>query len=122
MLPNQSFQSSVINCNVCLVTQLISWLNDNWPISTVTSIENNPDTSSSGFLSITDVAAMSLECRTVLLHLDHMRNRVSYVKTLTCWAKELHVTGRLVFFDRLINIVFQGTDKNIKVYHHLACF
>ncbi|XP_062047780.1 RWD domain-containing protein 3 isoform X3 [Lepus europaeus] len=33
----------------------------------------------------------------ILLHLDHMRARAKYIKTVETWASDLRLTGRLMF-------------------------
>lgn len=87
---------------VCL--QLISWLNDHWPVQE--QLKESCSTSS-GYVENS--------CRTVLLRFDHMRNRVSYVKTLVSWTNELNLVGRLVFYNRLIVILLQGSEEKIRV-------
>ena len=52
---------------------------------------------------------------TALLHLDHMRNRTKYSKTIMKWSDEMNLTGRLIFCDKLILILLQGRQRNIKV-------
>jgi len=54
-------------------------------------------------------------CRTVVLRFDHMRSRASYSKTIANWTTELRIYGRLVFCDRLIIGLMQGTATDIKV-------
>ncbi|KAL3869124.1 hypothetical protein ACJMK2_041860 [Sinanodonta woodiana] len=51
-----------------------------------------------------------------LLHLDHMRSKNRYIKTITKWTENLNLTGRLIFFERLILIVLQGHHHDIKEY------
>ncbi|KAL1772018.1 RWD domain-containing protein 3 isoform X1, partial [Sigmodon hispidus] len=51
-----------------------------------------------------------------LLHLDHMRARTKYVKTVVKWASELRLTGRLMFMGKTILILLQGDRGNIKEY------
>jgi len=55
------------------------------------------------------------QCRTVVLHFDHMRSRMSYSKTIANWTSELGIAGRLIFTDRLIIALMQGTASDIKV-------
>ncbi len=52
---------------------------------------------------------------TALLHLDHMRAKAKYTKTIQKWTSELNLTGCLVFCDKLILILLQGHQRNIKV-------
>lgn len=46
-----------------------------------------------------------------LLRLDHMRSKTSYVKTLHRWSKDLNLTGRILFHERLILLVLEGRDQ-----------
>lgn len=50
-----------------------------------------------------------------LLHLDHMRAKTRYVKTLRQWAFDLGLTGRLMFMGKVILILLQGHRDSIKV-------
>ncbi|XP_029474148.1 RWD domain-containing protein 3 isoform X2 [Rhinatrema bivittatum] len=52
----------------------------------------------------------------VLLHLDHMRAKVKYVRTVEKWTSDLELTGRLMFMGKMILILLQGNRKNIKDY------
>ncbi|XP_021566414.1 RWD domain-containing protein 3 [Carlito syrichta] len=51
-----------------------------------------------------------------LLHLDHMRAKTKYVKTVEKWASDLRLTGRLMFMGKIILILLQGDRHNIKEY------
>ena len=57
---------------------------------------------------------------TTLLHIDHMRSKTKYCKTLEKWAKELTLSGRLLFCRRLILLLLQGSLHNIKVSRALG--
>ena len=85
-----------------LTAHLIGWVRDNWPRDLETeshaASHRDPD-----------------QCRTVLLHFDHMRSRSSYSKTIANWTSELGIVGQLVFCDRLIIALMQGTAADIKV-------
>ena len=54
-----------------------------------------------------------------LLHLDHMRSKAKYTKTIQKWTKELNLCGRLMFCDKLILILLHGSENSIKEYLHL---
>lgn len=54
---------------------------------------------------------------TSVLHIDHMRSKTKYCKTLEKWASDLNLHGRLVFCCKLILVVLQGDCENIKVEH-----
>lgn len=51
----------------------------------------------------------------LFLHLDHMRAKAKYVKTVEKWASDLRLTGRLMFMGKIILILLQGDRSNIKV-------
>ncbi|KAM7054152.1 RWD domain-containing protein 3 isoform 1-T1 [Molossus nigricans] len=51
-----------------------------------------------------------------LLHLDHMRAKNKYVKTVLRWASDLGLTGRLMFMGKVILILLQGHRDTIKEY------
>uniref|UniRef100_A0A8C8S5P4 RWD domain-containing protein 3 n=1 Tax=Pelusios castaneus TaxID=367368 RepID=A0A8C8S5P4_9SAUR len=53
---------------------------------------------------------------TVLLHLDHMRAKAKYVKTVEEWTSNLRLTGRLMFMGKIILILLQGERTSIKEY------
>ncbi|XP_046374794.2 RWD domain-containing protein 3-like [Haliotis rufescens] len=53
---------------------------------------------------------------TLMLHLDHMRAKSQYVKTIRRWTAELGLDGRLVFWNRLILILLQGSPSSLKEY------
>ena len=90
-----------------LTAHLIGWVRDNWP----RDLETVDVTSESHAASHRDPD----QCRTVLLHFDHMRSRSSYSKTIANWTSELGIVGQLVFCDRLIIALMQGTAADIKV-------
>ncbi|XP_037355621.1 RWD domain-containing protein 3 isoform X1 [Talpa occidentalis] len=51
-----------------------------------------------------------------LLHLDHMRAKTKYVRTVERWASDLKLTGRLMFMGKIILILLQGDRNSIKEY------
>ncbi|XP_044157497.1 RWD domain-containing protein 3 isoform X1 [Bufo gargarizans] len=53
---------------------------------------------------------------TTLLHLDHMRAKNKYVKTVEKWTLDLKLTGKLMFMGKLILILLQGDRSNIREY------
>jgi len=55
-----------------------------------------------------------------LLHLDHMRARNRYIKTIQKWTSELSLCGFVLFLDHLILIVLLGSEKSVKEYIRLA--
>jgi hypothetical protein len=56
---------------------------------------------------------------TVLLHIDHMRAKAKYIKTIQKWTKELKLTGRLIFCGNYIFVLLQGNNECIKVFNFL---
>nr|XP_053637037.1 RWD domain-containing protein 3-like [Cherax quadricarinatus] len=53
---------------------------------------------------------------TCVLHLDHMRNKTKYLKTIKSWCEDLDLFGQIIFYLRWIFIILQGTEENIKMY------
>ncbi|XP_004699300.1 RWD domain-containing protein 3 [Echinops telfairi] len=51
-----------------------------------------------------------------LLHIDHMRAKTKYVRTVERWASELRLTGRLMFMGKIILMLLQGDRSSIKEY------
>ncbi|XP_051868302.1 RWD domain-containing protein 3 [Pristis pectinata] len=51
-----------------------------------------------------------------LLHLDHMRAKGKYIRSIEKWTSDLRLTGRLMFMGKLILILLQGEKKDIKDY------
>ncbi|XP_062921107.1 RWD domain-containing protein 3 isoform X1 [Mobula hypostoma] len=51
-----------------------------------------------------------------LLHLDHMRAKAKYIRSIEKWTSDLRLTGRLMFMGKLILILLQGERKDIKEY------
>ena len=51
----------------------------------------------------------------LLLHIDHMRAKNKYIKLIERWVKELQLTGRLLFCNRLILLLLQGEPDVLKV-------
>ncbi|XP_041064362.1 RWD domain-containing protein 3 isoform X1 [Carcharodon carcharias] len=51
-----------------------------------------------------------------LVHLDHMRAKAKYIKSIEKWTSDLRLGGRLMFMGKLILILLQGERKAIKDY------
>ncbi|XP_053550028.1 RWD domain-containing protein 3 [Bombina bombina] len=90
-----------------MIHNLILWLQQNLKYlikETETSVleENRP---------LTDEGTW-----TVLLHLDHMRAKNKYVKTVEKWATDLKLCGRLMFMGKIILILLQGEKSRIREY------
>ncbi|XP_066299475.1 RWD domain-containing protein 3-like [Branchiostoma lanceolatum] len=91
-----------------MVLQLMTWLEENIP-ETENMVAETP-------LQCSSQGEVGEDSWLVLLHLDHMRARGKYVKTIVKWTKELSLTGRLLFQERLILILLLGSLRNIKEY------
>ncbi|XP_052776354.1 RWD domain-containing protein 3-like isoform X2 [Mya arenaria] len=50
---------------------------------------------------------------TSVLHIDHMRSKTKYCKTLDKWISELGLCGRLVFCSKIILLILQGERNTI---------
>jgi len=55
----------------------------------------------------------------VLVHIDHMRAKGSYVELVAGWATSLGLCGRLIFVDRLILLYLRGRDSAVREYLRL---
>ena len=49
------------------------------------------------------------------LHLDHIRAKTKYVKTIQKWTKEFNLTGFLAFCESLILIILEGRQRDVRV-------
>ncbi|XP_071837646.1 RWD domain-containing protein 3-like [Apostichopus japonicus] len=49
-----------------------------------------------------------------VLHIDHMRAKQRYLKTLINWADAGHILGRVIFCHRLIFVILVGSGSSIK--------
>ncbi|XP_055994977.1 RWD domain-containing protein 3 [Sorex fumeus] len=95
-----------------MIHRLILWIQQN-----LRHLLNEPATAM-GRERCTFPADMPMEDTVwiTLLHLDHMRAKTKYVKTVEKWASDLKLTGRLMFLGKLILILLQGDRSNIKEY------
>lgn len=95
-----------------MVHELVLWIQQN-----LRHILNQPETGS-GSGKCTFAASMTADdgLWITLLHLDHMRAKTKYVKTVEKWASDLRLTGRLMFMGKIILILLQGDRNNIKEY------
>jgi hypothetical protein len=75
----------------------------------------------SGCLRAADSAAPRVDERHthVLLHIDHMRAKGSYVELIAGWATSLGLCGRLIFVGRLILLYLRGRDSAVREYLRL---
>ncbi|KAI5243793.1 Rwd Domain-Containing Protein 3 [Manis pentadactyla] len=95
-----------------MVHELILWIQQN-----LRHILNQPETGS-GSEKCTFATSVTVGdgLWMTLLHLDHMRAKAKYVKTVEKWASDLKLTGRLMFLGKIILILLQGDRNSLKEY------
>lgn len=94
-----------------MVHELVLWIQQN-----LRHILNQPEMGSgSGTCAFTASTTVDDGLWITLLHLDHMRAKTKYVRTVEKWASDLRLTGRLMFMGKTILILLQGDRNNIKV-------
>uniref|UniRef100_A0A2K6UDX7 RWD domain-containing protein 3 n=1 Tax=Saimiri boliviensis boliviensis TaxID=39432 RepID=A0A2K6UDX7_SAIBB len=95
-----------------MVHELVLWIQQN-----LRHILNQPETGS-GNAKCTFSTSTTVDdgLWITLLHLDHMRAKTKYVKTVEKWASDLRLTGRLMFMGKMILILLQGDRNNLKEY------
>ncbi|XP_006977906.2 RWD domain-containing protein 3 [Peromyscus maniculatus bairdii] len=95
-----------------MIHELVLWIQEN-----LRHVLSQPETSSiSEKCPGPESPAVDDGLWMTLLHLDHMRARTRYVKTVEKWASELRLTGRLMFAGRTILLLLQGDRSSIKEY------
>ncbi|KAM4721871.1 RWD domain-containing protein 3 isoform 2-T2 [Rhinophrynus dorsalis] len=95
-----------------MIHDLVLWMQQN-----LNKLIGESETSISDENSPLSVDTMTDEGTwTVLLHLDHMRAKNKYVKTVEKWTTELNLYGRLMFMGKIILILLQGDRKSIRDY------
>uniref|UniRef100_A0A9L0IJD2 RWD domain-containing protein 3 n=1 Tax=Equus asinus TaxID=9793 RepID=A0A9L0IJD2_EQUAS len=95
-----------------MVHELVLWIQQN-----LRHILNQPETGrGSETCALAASTAVDDGLWVTLLHLDHMRAKTKYVKTVEKWASDLRLTGRLMFMGKIILILLQGDRSNIKEY------
>ena len=53
-----------------------------------------------------------------IIHLDHMRDKRNYIKTIEAWSNELGIHGAVIFYGKLkVLIVLLGTEVGIKSFN-----
>lgn len=101
-------------------------------VAMVTAIQNCIEKEKTAPASLTSVQN-DIECEKTsessrdgtwmtLLHIDHMRSKAKYCKTLEKWTDDLNLKGRLLFCRRLILLVLQGDILSTKVSDVLHVF
>lgn len=86
-----------------MIHDLLSWLVDNFSVfitAPTPSVQSSQQDDQNTWVA--------------LLHLDHMRAKNKYIKTIEKFTSDLELTGRL-FMGRVILILLQGARENIKV-------
>lgn len=63
----------------------------------------------------TQPSATAIDKNTIILKLDHIRNRQVYVKTLSKWFKELDLTGLLLMHKRVVLLIITGNKNELQV-------
>ncbi|MEJ1270882.1 RWD domain containing 3 [Cricetulus griseus] len=94
-----------------MIHELVLWIQQN-----LRHVLSQPEAASSSEKGTWPESATDDGLWLTLLHLDHMRARTKYVKTVEKWASELRLTGRLMFMGKTILILLQGDRSNIKEY------
>lgn len=95
-----------------MVHELVLWIQQN-----LRQILNQPETGSGSEKCTFSISTTVDDGLWVtLLHLDHMRARTKYIKTVEKWASDLRLTGRLMFLGKIILILLQGDRNSIKEY------
>uniref|UniRef100_A0A8C3YG84 RWD domain-containing protein 3 n=1 Tax=Catagonus wagneri TaxID=51154 RepID=A0A8C3YG84_9CETA len=96
-----------------MVHELVLWIQQN-----LRHLLRQPETGGDNSEKGTSAASPAADDGSwiTLLHLDHMRAKTKYVRTVEKWASELRLTGRLMFLGKVILILLQGDRNNIKEY------
>ncbi|XP_015268837.1 PREDICTED: RWD domain-containing protein 3 isoform X2 [Gekko japonicus] len=95
-----------------MVHELILWIQQNLKYI----VEQDETSACSGKSTLSTKATTDNGVSTVLLHLDHMRAKGKYVKTVEKWCADLRLTGRVMFMGKMIFILLQGDKSSIKEY------
>ncbi|XP_023417081.1 RWD domain-containing protein 3 isoform X2 [Cavia porcellus] len=95
-----------------MIHELVLWIQQN-----LRHVLNQPETGS-GCEKCTFSISTAVDdgLWLTLLHLDHMRARTKYIRTVEKWTSDLRLTGRLMFLGKIILILLQGDRDSIKEY------
>ena len=53
-----------------------------------------------------------------IIHLDHMRDKRNYIKTIEKWSQELEITGNIIFHGKLkVFLILLGSEDSLKSFH-----
>uniref|UniRef100_A0A8C5QUT0 RWD domain-containing protein 3 n=1 Tax=Leptobrachium leishanense TaxID=445787 RepID=A0A8C5QUT0_9ANUR len=95
-----------------MIHELVLWTQQN-----LNNLIEEPETSILGGQQAPSVDSVTDEgFWTMLLHLDHMRARDKYIKTVEKWTTELKLCGRLMFLGKIILILVQGDRSSLREY------
>lgn len=94
-----------------MVHELILWIQENLKYI----VEQEETSAHSRKSTLSTKATTNNGVSTILLHLDHMRAKGKYVKTVEKWCADLRLTGRVMFMGKMIFILLQGDKSSIKV-------
>nr|XP_033773156.1 RWD domain-containing protein 3 isoform X2 [Geotrypetes seraphini] len=92
-----------------MIHELLLWLQQN-----LKHIEKSDTCNAQSILTMDEIKEDGTWM--ALLHIDHMRDKKRYVRTVAKWTSDLELSGRLMFMGKLILILLQGHKKNIKDY------
>ncbi|XP_039195720.1 RWD domain-containing protein 3 isoform X2 [Crotalus tigris] len=94
-----------------MVHELILWIKQNFQ-----SVVEEAEIPACSGQSTPSVKTAEDDVWTALLHLDHMRAKGKYIKTVEKWCRDLDLAGRLMFMGKMILILLQGDKRDIKEY------
>ncbi|XP_007426783.2 RWD domain-containing protein 3 [Python bivittatus] len=95
-----------------MVHELIVWIKQNFK----SVVEEAEIPACSGISTLSVKTPEDDDVWTVLLHLDHMRAKGKYIKTVEKWCRDLNLAGRLMFMGKMILVLLQGDKQDIKEY------
>ncbi|XP_038649838.1 RWD domain-containing protein 3 [Scyliorhinus canicula] len=95
-----------------MVYELMMWLQQNCD----GAIEPFTGDKASGSDSLQQRCSTHDAAWMALVHLDHMRAKAKYIRSIEKWTSDLGLAGRLMFMGKLILILLQGQRKAIKDY------
>ncbi|XP_072033773.1 RWD domain-containing protein 3-like [Amphiura filiformis] len=90
-----------------MVLMMIDWMKDHWKDYAQQMVK-----SCDGNITSRE----SEEIIVAVLHIDHMRSKVKYTKTLVKWAEDLQLGGRLMFYNHLILVLLEGLTTEVKEF------
>ncbi|EPY76467.1 RWD domain-containing protein 3 isoform 5 [Camelus ferus] len=92
-----------------MVHELVLWIQQN-----LRHVLKQPETGSGSEKCTSTVSTTADDGLWItLLHLDHMRAKTKYVKTVEKWASDLRLTGRLMFMALASTLCIQGCKDTV---------